>query len=137
MKDDKAAPKPDGAKRSIPPEPLTLEGSYILHQMIRVRWPEWKACDPNRRAGEVAAAGARQRDALASRLWPAIPARPYVCFYPMDKRRGESRNWYALPIEQRQAMMHDHGMIGCRYAGLVTQIISGSIRLDNWEWGVD
>jgi hydrogen peroxide-dependent heme synthase len=34
-------------------------------------------------------------------------------------------------------MMRDHGMIGRRYAGLVTQIISGSIGLDNWEWGVD
>lgn len=236
MKHDQAGDRPETANRSIPPEPLTLEGAYILHQMIRLRWPEWKARDPERRAREVAAAGellasqearsegqsalfsllghkgdamvvhfrrsleelrdaqmqwarlglwdfceytssylsvveiglyeasvrlytalageglapgsqewtqrinaevARQREALASRLWPAIPPRPYVCFYPMDKRRGETRNWYALPIEQRQAMMRDHGMIGRRYAGLVTQIISGSIGFDNWEWGVD
>src|SRR5271163_2759944 len=236
MNDDKTGHRPEATNRSIPPEPLTLEGSYILHQMIRVRWPQWKACDPNRRASEVAAAGAllarheersdgqsalfsllghkgdamlmhfrrsleelreaelqwtrlglwdfcdytssylsvveiglyegslrlytalagegiapgseawtqrvnaevaRQREALGSRLFPAIPARPYVCFYPMDKRRGENRNWYELPIERRQALMRDHGMIGRKYAGLVTQIISGSIGLDNWEWGVD
>jgi chlorite dismutase len=34
-------------------------------------------------------------------------------------------------------MMREHGMIGRRYAGRVTQIISGSIGLDDWEWGVD
>ena len=28
-------------------------------------------------------------------------------------------------------------MIGRHYAGRVTQIISGSIGLDDWEWGVD
>ena len=28
---------------SIPTVPLTLEGSFILHQMFRVRWPVWKA----------------------------------------------------------------------------------------------
>jgi hydrogen peroxide-dependent heme synthase len=236
MKDERAGHRTDGVVQSIPPEPLTLEGSYILHQMIRVRWTQWKALDPDRRGREVAAAGevlarmeartggnsalftllghkgdamlvhfrrsleelreaqmqwtrlglwdfcdytssylsvveiglyeaslrlysnlagegiapgseawkervnaeiTRQREAMAPRLWPDVPARPYVCFYPMDKRRGESRNWYQLPIEQRQAMMRDHGIIGRKYAGLVTQIISGSIGLDNFEWGVD
>jgi chlorite dismutase len=34
-------------------------------------------------------------------------------------------------------MMRDHGMIGRHYAGRVTQIISGSIGFDDWEWGVD
>jgi chlorite dismutase len=28
-------------------------------------------------------------------------------------------------------------MIGRHYAGKVTQIISGSIGYDDWEWGVD
>jgi len=32
--------------------------------------------------------------------------------------------------------MGEHGMIGRRYAGEVKQIISGSIGLDDWEWGV-
>ncbi|HKD68415.1 MAG TPA: hydrogen peroxide-dependent heme synthase [Candidatus Binataceae bacterium] len=236
MKDDRAGHGPDTVMQSIPPEPLTLEGSYILHQMIRVKWPQWKALDASRRGREVASAAqllaqvearaggqsalysllghkgdamlvhfrrsleelreaqmqwtrlgfwdfceytssylsvveiglyegslrlystlagegiaagseawkervkaeiTRQRDAMTSRLWPDIPARPYACFYPMDKRRGEARNWYHLPIEQRQAMMRDHGIIGRKYAGLVTQIISGSIGLDNFEWGVD
>ena len=28
-------------------------------------------------------------------------------------------------------------MIGRHYAGRVTQVISGSIGFDDWEWGVD
>jgi peroxiredoxin len=34
-------------------------------------------------------------------------------------------------------MMREHGMIGRHYAGQVTQIISGSIGFDDWDWGVD
>ena len=80
---------------------------------------------------------ARQREAMAPRLWPEIPARKYVCFYPMDRKRGEKDNWYALPIEERRRLMHEHGMTGRRWAGEVQQIITGSIGLDDWEWGVD
>jgi chlorite dismutase len=55
----------------------------------------------------------------------------------MDRRRGEDKNWYQLPMEERQRQMQEHGAIGRRYAGEVRQIISGSIGFDNWEWGVD
>lgn len=34
-------------------------------------------------------------------------------------------------------MMHEHGLIGRRYAHSVRQIITGSIGFDDWEWGVD
>src|ERR1035438_10883944 len=61
----------------------------------------------------------------------------YICFYPMDRRRGESRNWYQEPMADRQRMMKEHGLIGRRYAGEVRQIITGSIGFDDWEWGVD
>jgi peroxiredoxin len=60
-----------------------------------------------------------------------------LCFYPMNKYRGEAKNWYSESIGSRQRMMRDHGMIGRHYAGRVTQIISGSIGFDDWEWGVD
>ncbi len=73
----------------------------------------------------------------AARLWAAIPQRRYVCFYPMDKKRGEAINWYLLPYEERAALMLDHGKIGRSFHGLVTQVISGSIGFDDWEWGVD
>ena len=79
----------------------------------------------------------RHRQAMAPRLWPEIPTTRYVCFYPMDRRRGESKNWYEESLADRQRMMEKHGAIGRRYAGEVRQIISGSIGLDDWEWGVD
>jgi chlorite dismutase len=220
----------------LPPTPLTLDGSYILHQMFRIRWSAWRAlatsdqkhlieraatmfgameanseepsglfsmvghkgdlmlvhfrktldelnhaqlrvahsrfhefleptsayvsvvelglyeasvklytdltqrgikpgtADWNR---EVEAELAKQRQAAAPRLWPEIPRRRYLCFYPMNKFRGEHRNWYSETMTERQRMMRDHGMIGRHYAGRVIQIISGSIGFDDWEWGVD
>jgi peroxiredoxin len=78
-----------------------------------------------------------QRKRVLGRLFTEVPARRYVCFYPMNKRRGEDKNWYQVPFEERARMMRDHGKIGRHYAGAVTQIISGSIGFDDWEWGVD
>ena len=80
---------------------------------------------------------ARQREAMRPRLFPELPKNRYVCFYPMDRRRGEERNWYTLPIEERARQMNEHGLVGRRYAGEVKQIITGSIGFDDWEWGVD
>jgi hydrogen peroxide-dependent heme synthase len=79
----------------------------------------------------------RQREAMRSRLFPQIPQNRYVSFYPMDRRRGEDQNWYRLPIEERARQMNLHGLVGRRYAGVVKQIITGSIGFDDWEWGVD
>jgi chlorite dismutase len=221
---------------TMPPAPLTLEGSFILHQMFRVRWPAWRALAASDQKRIVERATARfvdwernqqessalfslvghkgdlmivhyrrsleelnraelqlahsrfneflepatsylsvvelglyeasvklyseltqqglrpgsaewnrevegelekQRHTAAPRLWPEIPQRRYLCFYPMNKFRGEVKNWYGEAIGERQRMMREHGMIGRRYAGRVTQIISGSIGFDDWEWGVD
>ncbi|MGB8776173.1 MAG: hydrogen peroxide-dependent heme synthase [Terriglobales bacterium] len=80
---------------------------------------------------------ARQKEAMKPRLFPAMPPNRYVCFYPMDRRRGEEKNWYTLPMEERQRQMNEHGLVGRRYAGEVKQIITGSIGFDDWEWGVD
>jgi peroxiredoxin len=91
--------------------------------------PEWNA--------EIAASLKRGADAMAPRLFPAVPDAKYLCFYPMDRKRGEQINWYTVPFGERQRMMHEHGLIGRRYAGEVKQIISGSIGMDDWEWGVD
>ncbi|MBI4523797.1 MAG: heme-dependent peroxidase [Deltaproteobacteria bacterium] len=221
---------------ALPAVPLTLDGSFVLHQMFRIAWPAWKAASPAeqshaleealavmgpmeqpgaeqsalfsmvghkadlmilhfRRAVEglnaaevrlanlkiarflepttsylsvvelglyeisvrlytlltqrglqphtpewsqaVEAELEKQRKAASSRLWPEIPAKRYVCFYPMNKLRGEIKNWYQTPMDERRRMMHEHGFIGRKYGGQVTQIISGSIGFDDWEWGVD
>ena len=91
--------------------------------------PEWEA--------EMAATLKRQSEAMAPRLFPAVPEAKYLCFYPMDRKRGEQVNWYTEPFAERQSMMQEHGLIGRRYGDRVKQIISGSIGMDDWEWGVD
>jgi hydrogen peroxide-dependent heme synthase len=78
-----------------------------------------------------------QKQRVMNRLFLEVPKGRYVCFYPMNKRRGEAVNWYSESFGRRAAMMREHGMIGRHYAGKVTQIISGSIGYDDWEWGVD
>jgi len=103
--------------------------SELLRRGFAPDSPQWREA--------VTTEMAEQRERLASRLWPKIPDRRYLCFYPMNKRRIGTDNWYMLPLEERQRLMHDHGMIGRRYAGQVNQIISGSIGFDDWEWGVD
>jgi peroxiredoxin len=219
------------AEITLPAAPLTLEGAAVLHQLFRVRWPEWKALGRDARADIAAEAGqalgamentaafavlghkgdlmllhfrpsfdalkcaelrlaqlrladflepassflsvvelglydssislykdlaqkgiaphspewnaaveellARQRKAMHSRLYPQIPPQRFLCFYPMDRKRGEERNFYTVPIAERGRMMREHGLVGRRYAGEVQQIISGSMGLDDWEWGVD
>ena len=222
---------------ALPAVPLTVEGASVLHQMMRFRWPAWRALAPETRSSVLEEAGrvlaameqpsdgrqsavysllghkgdllfvhfrrsfeelnqaqlvlarlrlsdyleattsylsiielglyestasvyadlaakgvqphseewnreieavlARHRQAMAPRLWPEIPKAKYISFYPMDRRRGESVNWYRESMPDRQRMMKDHGLIGRRYAGEVRQIITGSIGFDDWEWGVD
>jgi chlorite dismutase len=76
-------------------------------------------------------------DHVKRRLFPPLPAdMPYVCFYPMSKRREAGQNWYILDLEERSRLMQAHGLTGRRYAGKVQQIITGAIGLDAWEWGV-
>src|ERR1700682_2226778 len=51
------------------------------------------------------------------RVYPTLPDWPIVCFYNMSKRRGEQRNWYALPYDERRKLMKGHGRGGREYAG--------------------
>lgn len=75
-------------------------------------------------------------DYIQSRLKPTMPPHSHVSFYPMNKRREGNDNWYMLSAGDRRDFLKDHGMIGRQYAGKVKQIISGSVGLDDWEWGV-
>ncbi|MFC7176886.1 heme-binding protein [Halosegnis marinus] len=76
------------------------------------------------------------RNYMLQRLHPSIPDAEHVCFYPMDKRRGPEHNWYDLPFDERAALISGHGDVGREYAGKVTQIITGSMGFDDYEWGV-
>jgi chlorite dismutase len=70
------------------------------------------------------------------RLYPEFPDWPCLCFYPMSKMRQGDQNWYLLPFDQRSDLMAHHGRSGMRFAGRVTQLITASTGLDDWEWGV-
>jgi peroxiredoxin len=101
----------------------------LTDQGIQPHSDQWKA--------EIECKLSRHREAMHPRLFPEIPATRYLCFYPMDRRRGEEKNWYTLPLEERARQMNEHGLVGRRYAGQVKQIITGSIGFDDWAWGVD
>jgi hydrogen peroxide-dependent heme synthase len=101
----------------------------LMEQGIEPHSDPWKA--------EIECKLDRHQEAMRPRLFPEIPPSRYLCFYPMDRRRGEEKNWYTLPIEERARQMNEHGLVGRRYAGEVKQIITGSIGFDDWEWGVD
>jgi peroxiredoxin len=101
----------------------------LTAQGIQLYSDQWKA--------EIECKLGRHREAMHPRLFPDIPPHRYICFYPMDRRRGEEKNWYTLPLEERARQMTEHGLVGRRYAGEVKQIITGSIGFDDWEWGVD
>jgi peroxiredoxin len=93
--------------------------------------PEWNE------AFDAKLAGIAKDPRNAGRLEARIPRRRYACFYPMNKKREGDDNWYALPFAERAQMMAEHGKIGRAYHGQVSQVISGSIGFDDWEWGVD
>ena len=73
---------------------------------------------------------------VRARLYPEVPKKKYICFYPMNKKRGEVNNWFTLTQEERSTLMRSHGMTGRKYEGLIQQFITGACGLDNWEWGV-
>ena len=75
---------------------------------------------------------------MQARLHPVLPpeGKPAFCFYPMSKRRDVGQNWFALPYEDRRALMLEHGVSGRKFAGRVQQLVTGSTGLDDFEWGV-
>jgi chlorite dismutase len=70
------------------------------------------------------------------RITPEFPDWPCLCFYPMSKSRRPGQNWYMLPFSARNELMAEHGKSGMRFAGRVSQVITASTGLDDWEWGV-
>ena len=70
------------------------------------------------------------------RLYPEMPDWEVMGFYPMSKRRAGADNWYLLDFDTRKKLMGGHARVGRKYAGRVSQLITGSTGLDDWEWGV-
>lgn len=79
---------------------------------------------------------ARMTKYLKDRLYPVLPPWEVMCFYPMSKRRGQSKNWYSLEFDARKKLMGSHAKTGRAWHGKILQLITGSTGLDDWEWGV-
>lgn len=73
---------------------------------------------------------------MLKKLYPAIPKKQYICFYPMSKKRGETENWFTLYKNERGRMMFDHIKTAKPYTENVKRIITGAMGLDDYEWGV-
>ncbi len=85
---------------------------------------------------KVAAYAERLGPMNRQRLYPEFPNWPCLCFYPMSKMRTAGQNWYLLPFAERAELMSQHGKSGMKFAGRVSQLITASTGLDDWEWGV-
>ena len=72
----------------------------------------------------------------AQRLTPELSTWPAMCFYPMNKSRVVGANWFTTPFSARNAMMAEHAQSGMAFAGRVTQLVTISVGMDDWEWGV-
>ncbi len=70
------------------------------------------------------------------RLTPDFPEWPATCFYPMNKKREVGENWFMMEFPDRNSLMSEHARSGMQFAGKVTQLITTSVGLDDWEWGV-
>lgn len=87
-------------------------------------------------AAKVAAYEKRLPMMNAQRLTPELPNWPALCFYPMNKSRVVGANWFTTPFSSRNSMMAEHAQSGMQFAGRVTQVVTVSVGMDDWEWGV-
>ena len=78
----------------------------------------------------------RQAEYEHYRLNPEMPDWELMAFYPMSKRRAGNDNWYMLDFEARKKLMLGHARVGRKYAGKISQLITGATGIDDWEWGV-
>src|SRR5260221_11797824 len=89
------------------------DSSVKLYRTLREKGVEPHSAEWNAVVEETVK---RQTEAMRPRLFPQIPPARYICFYPMDRRRGEDKNWYSLPIEERQRQRSEERRVGkeCR-----------------------
>jgi chlorite dismutase len=79
----------------------------------------------------------KEKETQKARIYPQIPDDPYICFYPMNKKRGEQINWFMLSPRERGMLMKSHGTTGRKYYGRVSQIITSSSGLADYDWSVN
>lgn len=119
---------------------LTEASEYITNELDWTKMlVEEEKLDPAQpEFGErIAALRKRTQKYAEMRIHPQLPDDyPLLCFYPMAKSRRDKDNWYRLSFEERKKLMLAHGESGRRFASRITQLITTSTGLDDWEWGV-
>ncbi len=134
--------------QSLGPDVLTPAYSYLS----MTEWTEYVTTDEEQGAkitaekgfepaspefeGEMANFHKHMAKYRHDRVYPNMPDWPVFCFYPMNKCRRDTNNWYALPFSERRRLMGGHAITGRKYSGRVRQLITGSTGLDSHEWGV-
>ncbi len=83
-----------------------------------------------------AAAKQRNEEYKHYRLNPEMQDWEIMCFYGMSKKRDLADNWYMLDFDARKKLMGSHAKTGRKFAGRISQLITGSTGLDEYEWGV-
>jgi peroxiredoxin len=97
---------------------------------------EGEVVDSPSYTAKVQGYAAREPAMRQARLEPELPPWPNACFYPMNKKRKVGENWFTLPFAERSRLMAEHGASGMKFGGRVSQLITVSVGLDDWEWGV-
>ena len=117
---------------------LTEVSEYVptIQQYGQRLAAEGEVVDSPSYKAKVAGYAAREPAMRQARLEPELPPWPNVCFYPMNKKRKVGENWFTLPAAERSRLMAEHGASGMKFGGRVTQLITVSVGLDDWEWGV-
>lgn len=113
------------------PEYITTE-----EDMVRALQREGLEAGTDAYNQKLEASKKRQADYEHYRLYPELPDWELMAFYPMSKRRSGNDNWYMLDFEARKKLMLGHARVGRKFAGRITQLITGSTGIDDWEWGV-
>ena len=117
---------------------LTEVSEYVptVEQYAERLVAEGEIVDSPSYKAKVQGYAAREPAMRQARLEPELPPWPNACFYPMNKKRKVGENWFTLPSAERSRLMAEHGASGMKFGGRVTQLITVSVGLDDWEWGV-
>ena len=117
---------------------LTEVSEYVptVEQYAQRLIEEGEVADSPAYKAKVQGYASREDAMRKARIEPELPPWPNACFYPMNKKRKVGENWFTLPFAERSRLMAEHGRTGMSFGGRVTQLITVSVGLDDWEWGV-
>ncbi len=109
---------------------LTEESEYITSEQEYAQTLEPSVRNDSAKLDEALTTfQERMKHYRQERVYPTLPDWPVVCFYNMSKRRGEQRNWYALPYDERRKLMKGHRHISDQSDRLQNAFRSGQRRV--------